>query len=152
MTLVHAATRHLRASILVLLAATAMGCNTSPSGPSFNVPFSQSDLRPGSGDQATAGQTITVQYTGWLFDEASPEGKGLLFETSAGTTGFTFPLGVGQVIPGWDQGLPGMRVGGLRRLIVPPSLAYGGVRQGRIPPNSTLVFDVELIAIAPAQQ
>lgn len=134
---------------LLLLAVAAASCNTSPAGPSVNLPFSQSDLRPGTGEQVSVGQTIIVHYTGWLYDDSKDEGKGLQFDTSAGTGGFRFTLGAGQVIQGWDQGLPGVRVGGLRRLIVPPALAYGATRQGRIPPNSTLVFDVEVISIQP---
>ena len=130
--------------LLFLLAA---GCNSSPASPSGSAPFSQTDLRVGTGAVAVAGNVVTVHYTGWLYDESAPESKGLQFDTSAGTPGFTFTLGTGDVIAGWDQGLPGMLVGGARRLIVPPSLAYGASRNERIPPNATLVFDVELLAV-----
>ena len=85
-----------------------------------------------------------VSYTGWLYDPARPDSKGTQFETNAG---FSFPLGVGRVIPGWDQGVVGMRVGGLRRLIIPPNLAYGSQANGQIPGNSTLVFDIMLLAV-----
>ena len=85
-------------------------------------------------------------YTGWLHDPAAVDNKGTQFDTSGGQ-GFTFALGVGQVIPGWDQGLVGMRVGGERRLVIPPDLAYGESGVGSIPGNATLVFDVELLGI-----
>ena len=88
-----------------------------------------------------------MNYTGWLYDPTKPDNKGLQFETSIGRTPFEFVLGQGQVIPGWDQGLLGLRVGGLRRLVIPPSLGYGAVRQGPIPPNAGLVFEIELLEI-----
>jgi FKBP-type peptidyl-prolyl cis-trans isomerase FkpA len=123
------------------------GCVDSPTEPSSYAPFSTTDLRVGDGAEAVSGNPLTVHYTGWLFDGSKPEQKGLQFETSRGTAPFTFTLGAGQVIAGWDQGLVGMKVGGLRRLVIPPSLAYGQPRFGVIPPNATLVFEVELIAI-----
>lgn len=123
------------------------GCVDSPTEPSSYAPFSRTDVRVGDGAEAVSGSALTVHYTGWLFDGAKPEQKGLQFETSRGSDPFTFTLGAGQVIAGWDQGLVGMKVGGLRRLVIPPSLAYGEARFGVIPPNATLVFEVELIAI-----
>ena len=91
---------------------------------------------------------LGVQYTGWLFDPSKADQKGLVFDTSIGSTDpFSFTLGAGQVISGWDQGLVGMKVGGLRRLVVPPSLAYGTSRNNSIPPNATLVFDIELVSL-----
>jgi FKBP-type peptidyl-prolyl cis-trans isomerase len=90
---------------------------------------------------------LTVNYTGWLYDALKPpDHEGLQFETSQGTTPFVFILGTGQVIPGWDQGIVGMKVGGTRRLVVPPSLAYGGTRNGPIPPNATLIFEIQLLS------
>jgi len=133
----------------IALAASAAACGSSPTGPS-TAPYKQTDVRAGSGTEATTGLNVTVNYTGWLYDASKLDGKGLQFDTSAGATPFTFTLGVGQVIQGWDQGIPGMKVGGLRRLIVPPSLAYGSVRFGPIPPDATLVFDIELIDVQPA--
>jgi FKBP-type peptidyl-prolyl cis-trans isomerase FkpA len=131
-----------------ILAGIAVGgCNSSPASPSGSAPFSQVDLRIGTGDQATAGRTVTVHYTGWLYSDTAGDNKGLQFDTSAGTEGFVFTLGAGQVIDGWEQGVPGMRIGGSRRLVVPPSLAYGESRNERIPPNATLVFDIELIGV-----
>jgi FKBP-type peptidyl-prolyl cis-trans isomerase FkpA len=104
-------------------------------------------VRAGTRTAAATGKVLTVNYTGWLYDAAKTDGKGLQFETSVGGTPFTFTLGLGQVIAGWDQGLPGMKVGGLRRLVIPPSLAYGAVRNGPIPPHASLVFEIELIDV-----
>jgi FKBP-type peptidyl-prolyl cis-trans isomerase FkpA len=88
-----------------------------------------------------------VEYTGWFFDASQTDSKGVQFDSSTGTEPFVFTLGAGQVISGWDEGLVGMRVGGLRRLIIPPSLAYGETRRGPIPPNATLLFEVDLTAV-----
>ena len=129
-----------------IVLAAAAGCGSSPTSPS-SAPFSKTDLRVGTGTDAAAGGVITVNYTGWLYDPSKTDGKGPQFDTSVGGTPFSFTLGFGQVITGWDQGLPGMKVGGLRRLVIPPSLAYGAVRNGPIPPNATLVFDVELVSV-----
>jgi FKBP-type peptidyl-prolyl cis-trans isomerase FkpA len=125
----------------------AIGCDGSDTAPAPNAPFSQTDVRLGTGGVAAAGNTLVVDYTGWLYDPTKPENKGLQFDTSVGGTPLEFVLGQGSVIAGFDQGLVGLRVGGLRRLVIPPSLAYGSVRQSRIPPNAGLVFDVELIEI-----
>lgn len=130
-----------------LLALIAAGCGGSTTGPSNDVPYSQTDLKIGTGATATLGMTIGVNYTGWLYDPSKPDAKGLVFDTSIGRTPFTFTLGGGQVIKGWDQGVNGMRVGGVRRLVIPPSLAYGAARNGAIPPYSTLVFDIELLSV-----
>ena len=93
-----------------------------------------------------AGQPLTVNYTGWLYDANAPDNKGQQFDTGQN---FQFTLGEGQVIQGWDVGFSGMRVGGVRRLVLPPDLAYGsaGAGGGAIPPNATLVFDVELVSV-----
>ena len=97
------------------------------------------DMEVGDGEEASPGQTVTVYYTGWFLD-------GEKFDSSVdrGET-LSFPLGEGGVIPGWDEGVAGMRVGGWRRLVIPPELAYGAAGRPGIPPNSTLVFDVELL-------
>jgi FKBP-type peptidyl-prolyl cis-trans isomerase FkpA len=129
----------------VVLAAAA-GCGSSVTAPS-TAPFSQSDLRTGTGTDAASGKVVTVNYTGWLYDASKTNGKGVQFDTSVGGTPFSFTLGAGQVISGWDQGLPGMKVGGLRRLVVPPSLGYGAVRYGPIPPGATLVFEIDLVDV-----
>jgi FKBP-type peptidyl-prolyl cis-trans isomerase FkpA len=127
------------------LAALVSACDDSPTSPA--PAFSQTDLRVGTGDPAAAGDTLTVQYTGWIFDGSKQDQKGLQFETNVGGTPLVFILGTGQVIAGWDQGLVGVQVGGLRRLVIPPDLAYGAVRRGPIPPNSTLIFEVEITGI-----
>ena len=90
---------------------------------------------------------MTVHYTGWLYSASAPDNKGTQFDTSAARGPFSFILGARQVIAGWDQGVAGMRVGGMRRLVIPPSLGYGGTANGPIPANSTLVFDVELLSV-----
>jgi FKBP-type peptidyl-prolyl cis-trans isomerase FkpA len=132
---------------VLLLAAGAAACSDSPTGPSNFAPFSQTDLTVGTGGDAVSGRLLTVTYTGWFYGESRPDKKGPVFDTSAGGEPFEFTLGAGQVIAGWDVGLQGMRVGGVRRLVVPPSLAYGTFRNGPIPPNATLVFEVELLEV-----
>jgi FKBP-type peptidyl-prolyl cis-trans isomerase FkpA len=87
---------------------------------------------------------VTVAYTAWFFDATKIDKKGLQFDTSLGREDFIVALGVGGVIAGWELGVPGMRVGGQRRLVIPPSLGYGPNRFGPIPPNTALVFDIEL--------
>ena len=144
-TLARFVSRIVAPAACVLLVA---GCNTGTTGPSSTAPFSQVDLRVGTGTEAVAGNLLTVNYTGWLYDPTKADLKGLQFDTSANsTTPFTFPLGVQQVIQGWDQGIVGMKVGGVRKLVIPSSLAYGGVRNHSIPPYATLVFEIELVDV-----
>jgi FKBP-type peptidyl-prolyl cis-trans isomerase len=90
---------------------------------------------------------LTVHYTGWLYDSTRPDGKGRQFDSSRGSEPFSFRLGAGDVIPGWDKGFEGMRVGGKRRLVIPPDLGYGatGTPDGTIPANAGLVFEMELL-------
>ncbi len=107
------------------------------------------DTKIGEGAEAHAGQEVSVHYTGWLFDKNAPENKGIKFDSSRDRDEpFDFPLGQGHVIQGWDEGVQGMKVGGQRTLVIPPEMGYG--RQGAggvIPPNATLVFEVELLQV-----
>jgi FKBP-type peptidyl-prolyl cis-trans isomerase FkpA len=144
----------MRANTLVVVAlilASACGGSTSGSGAAPPPPaaFSQVDLVTGSGTQAGRGAHITVNYTGWIYDATKPDNKGAKFDSSDDHGPFTFTLGAGEVIPGWDQGFNGMRIGGKRRLIIPPALGYGaeGTPGGPIPPNAGLVFEMELVGV-----
>ena len=109
----------------------------------------KTDSKLGNGAQATAGHEVAVHYTGWLYDAAAPDHHGKKFDSSRDRgQPFNFPLGAGRVIRGWDQGVEGMKVGGQRTLIIPANLGYGARGAGgAIPPNATLVFDVELLGV-----
>ena len=129
---------------LVVVAACSSndGPTTAPTPPTTSAPYSQTDLVVGTGATAATGNLVTVAYLGWLHDSSRPDAKGTQFDSSLN---FSFRLGSGQVIRGWDQGVVGMRVGGQRRLVIPPELAYGHTSPGAgIPPNATLVFDITL--------
>ena len=103
----------------------------------------------GTGDEAVAGKEVTVHYTGWLFEPGKPDSKGRKFDSSRDRgEPFSFPLGAGHVIRGWDEGVQGMKVGGQRTLTIPPEKGYGARGAGGvIPPNATLLFDVELLGV-----
>ena len=107
------------------------------------------DTKVGTGDEAKSGQVISVHYTGWLYDASKPDKKGTKFDSSKDRNEpFQFPLGGGQVIQGWDQGFAGMKVGGSRTLTIPPAMGYGARGAGGvIPPNATLLFEVELLGV-----
>jgi len=122
-------------------------CAEAPTGPSSGAPYSQLDLRLGTGADAVAGKSIVVDYTGWLYDPSKTDGKGQQFDSSAGLTPLTFTVGSGQVIEGFDRGVSGMKVGGARRVVIPPSLGYGAARNNAIPPYATLVFEIELVEV-----
>ena len=109
----------------------------------------QTDVKLGTGEEATGGHVVKVHYTGWLYNATAPQKKGAKFDSSVDRgTPFTFPLGSGRVIKGWDQGVVGMKIGGQRTLIIPTHLAYGSRGAGdSIPPNAVLVFDVELLGL-----
>ena len=136
-------------TLCVAITVTALagsGCSDSPAAPTQpRAEFSQTDLRVGTGAEATTGKRLSVNYTGWLYNPSGQDGKGQQFDTSIGRGPYAFTLGRSQVISGWDRGVVGMRVGGLRRLVLPPELAYGVGGSGPIPGNATLVFDIELL-------
>jgi len=133
--------------VIPLLAFLIVGaCGGNNNGPTVvpttTAPYSQTDLVVGTGATAASGNLVTVAYTGWLHNSSRTDAKGSQFDSSPS---FQFRLGVGAVIRGWDVGVVGMRVGGQRRLVIPPDLAYGNVSPGPgIPANATLVFDITL--------
>jgi len=114
------------------------------------MPLQMTDLTEGEGTMALSGKTVSVHYTGWLFDPKAADTKGRKFDSSRDRgQPFGFKLGAGQVIAGWDRGVAGMRIGGTRRLTIPPEMGYGARGAGGvIPPNATLVFDVELLGVS----
>jgi FKBP-type peptidyl-prolyl cis-trans isomerase FkpA len=107
------------------------------------------DTKQGTGAEAVSGKPVIVHYTGWLYDDSKPGKKGAKFDSSRDRqVPFGFFLGAGKVIKGWDDGVAGMKVGGQRTLIIPPAMGYGASGAGGvIPPNATLIFDVELIEV-----
>lgn len=149
----------LTASISVSLLLTACGGNTNSAAKSVEVAvpkamaveptFQKIDTVVGTGATAEAGQTVSVHYTGWLYDDAAADKRGTKFDSSLDRgQPFEFPLGAGRVIKGWDQGFAGMQVGGKRTLIIPAEMGYGARGAGNsIPPNATLLFDVEMLGV-----
>ena len=132
--------------LVALLFVAACGGDNGPTAlpPTTSAPYSQTDLVVGTGTIAQSGNQVTVAYTGWLHDSSRPEAKGTQFESNS----ISFRLGTGAVIRGWDQGIAGMRLGGQRRLVIPPELAYGNQSPGNpIPANATLVFDITLNSV-----
>ncbi len=137
----------------LLLSLAAAGCTTEPSGPPPGgtlTTFERIDTVPGTGTEAVAGSKVTVHYTGWIYDNRTETKHGKTFDSSfKNGEPFTFALGAGQVIRGWDEGVAGMKVGGKRTLMIPPDYGYGDRRVGPIPAGSSLVFDVELLDVKP---
>ncbi len=134
-------------AFLVAMAIAAAGCG---GGTESNVTeLIKTDAKPGTGAEAASGQNVTVHYTGWLYDETKGDKKGSKFDSSRDRNEpFTFRLGAGEVIRGWDEGVAGMKVGGQRVLTIPPQYGYGARGAGGvIPPNATLLFDVELLGV-----
>ena len=125
------------------------GTESQQMGQSNITTLEKQDTRPGTGNEATAGRNVTVHYTGWLYDPSKDDHKGTKFDSSRDRNEpFTFRLGASQVIRGWDEGVAGMKVGGQRTLTIPPAYGYGAQGAGGvIPPNATLVFDVELLDV-----
>jgi FKBP-type peptidyl-prolyl cis-trans isomerase FkpA len=135
-----------RSAVALALLVSGASCRTT--APSTDVPYSQVDLIVGTGATAAVGQTLTVDYTGYMYDPNKPDARGPIFDSTAGKDPFLFILAKGGVIDGWVTGVPGMKVGGTRRLVIPPALAYDGTAiPGSLPANATLVFDIKLISI-----
>jgi peptidylprolyl isomerase len=134
------ATTLLMSGVAAAMPADAQQEKTTASGLRFT------DTKAGTGKTAAAGRDVEVHYTGWLYLDGL---KGKQFDSSRGRGPFSFPLGAGRVIKGWDEGVAGMKEGGRRTLIIPPELAYGasGAGGGLIPPNATLLFEVELLRV-----
>ena len=140
----------LSASIFSMTACAKPAETTKPKMEKSNMnELIKIDVKQGTGEEAVAGQNVSVHYTGWLYDETAPNHHGKKFDSSRDRGDpFTFPLGGGRVIKGWDQGVAGMKIGGQRTLIIPSEMGYGTRGAGgAIPPNATLVFDVELLGV-----
>ena len=131
---------------LALAAATAFAAVPVNAQTTTQSGLNVTDVKVGTGAEAVPGKTAVVHYTGWLYQDNN---KGAKFDSSVDRgEAFPFPLGQGRVIAGWDEGVAGMKVGGKRTLIIPPNLAYGESGAGNaIPPNATLIFDVELLGV-----
>ena len=114
--------------------------------PLLQIPFSTTDLVLGTGDPVVDGQTLEIAFTGWTYDPSAPDNKGDIFDQSAG---FNFTLGDPGLIQGWNQGIEGMQLNGLRRIVVPPELGFGLTPMPDIPAYSTLIFEIELLSIEP---
>jgi len=131
-------------ALMALLAAAGCGSSNSTAPTTSSAPYSQVDLVVGTGATAAVGNTVTVGYSLWLYDSSKADGKGQSVQSSGSTP---VVLNSASVIEGWVRGVPGMKVGGQRRLIIPPELAYGAAGRQGIPPNATLVFDITLLAV-----
>ena len=146
--------RNARLAVVLMLAAVVSACGggdafttpTTPPPPSLGIPFSTTDLVVGTGAEALNGRRVTVNYTGWLYVTTTADNKGTQFDTG---TGYVRPvLGGGGVILGFDRGIIGMRVGGKRRVVIPPELGYGTAGSGStIPGNATLIFELDLLIV-----
>lgn len=140
----------------ILFAAGALaGCGAHGGGPTtlqslpdapLDVSFEVTDLEEGQGPPVENGWLLAAGFTGWLYDQAAPQNRGRVFASEAAALPFSFRLGIGQVIPGIDQGMVGMRVGGRRRIVIPPSLGFGAQGTNQVPGNATLIYEVELVA------
>ena len=143
--------------LLAVLALVACRGGSSDSDMSEGPPMADSgvtqlqkqDVKVGDGAEARSGRVVRVHYTGWLYDAGRQDKRGQKFDSSKdGNTPFDFTLGAQEVIPGWDEGVAGMKVGGTRILTIPPAMGYGARGAGGvIPPNATLVFEVELLGV-----
>lgn len=140
-----------RTLITLPLLAALTACTPAPQALPPSDPISQFqiiDQQAGTGTPAQSGQKVRVHYTGWLFDADAPQQRGDKFDSSLDRgQPFTFTVGAGQVIKGWDEGVAGMQVGATRVLMIPPEHGYGDRRVGPLPANASLVFEVELLGI-----
>jgi len=133
--------------LLALAACTPAPLATLPPSDPITQ-FQAIDQQPGHGETARSGQKVRVHYSGWLYDADAPQQRGPKFDSSLDRgQPFTFTLGAGQVIRGWDEGVAGMQVGGRRVLMIPPGHGYGDRQVGPLPANASLVFEVELLGI-----
>ena len=148
----------MRAMVLIAVLLVAAGCRDNavsdlPEGaPMADTGITQlqkTDTKVGDGAEARAGRVVRVHYTGWLYDASRPDKRGKKFDSSKDSNQpFDFTLGAREVIPGWDEGVAGMKVGGTRLLTIPPAMGYGARGAGGvIPPNATLVFEVDLLDV-----
>ena len=144
-----------KAYAAALVAAVVMGCASVEDAKraaceAAPTQLVTKDLNVGTGADVVFRTAVLVSYTGWLYDPCAPDHKGAMFDSSEGrVTPFGFVIGAGRVIKGWDEGVIGMKVDGKRLLVIPPDKGYGaaGAGGGKIPPNSTLVFEVILLKI-----
>lgn len=133
--------------VLIFVSFTSAGCSGKPISVDELI---ITDIKIGDGAESVPGKSVSLHYTGWLYDWTQKDGRGARFDSSHDRgLPFTFVPGGGQVIKGWDQGIPGMKVGGIRELIIPAELAYGDkiAARGKIPANSPLIFEVELLVV-----
>ena len=148
----------MRATVLIAVLFVAVGCRDNsisdlpedaPMADTGITQLQKTDTKVGDGAEARAGQMVRVHYSGWLYDASRPDKRGKKFDSSKDSNQpFDFTLGAQEVIPGWDEGVAGMKVGGTRILTIPPAMGYGARGAGGvIPPNATLVFEVDLLAV-----
>ncbi len=135
----------------LLAAACGGGSETTPTTPdpappALDVPFSSTDVMDGDGIAAESGWLLAIAYTGWIYEPSAADNKGTQWISIPADTPLTFRLGIGQVIAGVDEGLLGMRVGGTRRLVIPPDMAFGEAGNSLVPGNATIILEIELIA------
>jgi FKBP-type peptidyl-prolyl cis-trans isomerase len=149
--------KHSLAVTLLAFSALLGGCgggddapvpaSPTPPAPADTTQLVVTDTVVGTGATAAAGKTVTAHYTAWLYNATAANNRGTQIETSFGGSPVQFVLGAGQVIVGWDQGLVGMKVGGTRNLVIPSAMAYGSAGRGPVPPNTALVFSIDLVAV-----